>query len=87
MLMSGSTHSLPFETRASARAPKHRDTSRTCRDRAAEDLLKSAAMITANERLTLQRSAASWELRAQLLVRVEEAERARSQAASQALSA
>jgi len=85
--MSGLTHSLPFETRATARAPKHRETPSTCRDRAAEDLLKSAAMITANERLTLERSAASWELRARLLVRVEEAERARGQAASQALSA
>jgi hypothetical protein len=85
--MSGLTHSLPFETRASTRAPKHRDTSTTCRDRAAEDLLKSAAMITANERLTLERSAASWELRAQLLLRVEETERARGQAASQGFSA
>jgi hypothetical protein len=85
--MSGLIHPLPFEARASARAPKHRDTSATCRGRATADLLKSVAMITANERLTLERSAASWELRAQLLDRVEQTERARGQAASQGLSA
>ena len=44
-------------------------------------------MITANERLTLERSAANWELRAQLLDRVEEADRARGHAAPQGLSA
>jgi hypothetical protein len=85
--MSGLVHSLPFEPSASARRPKHRDTSDTCRERATADLLKSVAMITANERLTLERSAASWALRAELLDRVEETERARSQAASQGLSA
>ena len=85
--MSGLFHEFPFEAKASARAPKHRDTSGTCRERATEDLLKSAAMITANERLTLERSAASWELRAQLLDRVEQAERERGKTASQRLSA
>jgi hypothetical protein len=85
--MSGLIHSLPFEAKASAKAPKHRDTSGTCRERAAADLLKSVAMITANERLILERSAASWELRAQLLDRLEETEQARGQAASQELSA
>jgi hypothetical protein len=69
--MSGLIHPLPFEAKASAKAPKHKETSGTCRERATADLLKSVAMITANERLTLQRSAASWELRAQLLDRVE----------------
>jgi hypothetical protein len=85
--MSGLIHSLPFESRAAARAAKHRDTSGTCRERAAADLLKSIAVITANERLSLERSAANWELRAQLLDRVEETSRARGQAASQGLSA
>jgi hypothetical protein len=85
--MSGLIHSLPFEARASVRTPKHRDTSATCRERATADLLKSVVMITANERLTLERSAATWELRAQLLERVEETERARGQAAVQGLSA
>jgi len=85
--MTGLIHPLPFEAKASAKAPKHKDTSGTCRERATADLLKSVAMITANERLTLERSAASWELRAQLLDRVEETERARGQAASQGLRA
>ena len=85
--MSGLTHSLPFEARASVRNPKHRDTSTTCRERATADLLKSVVMITTNERLTLERSAASWEMRAQLLDRVEETERARCQAAAQGLNA
>lgn len=85
--MSGLIHPHPFEARASAKAPKHRDTSGTCRERASADLLKSASMITANERLTLERSAASWEVRAELLDRVEEAKRARGHAASSGLSA
>jgi hypothetical protein len=85
--MSGLIPSLPFEPSASARAPKHRDTSRTCRDRATADLLKSIVTTTANERLTLERSAANWELRAQLLDRVEETERARAQMASHGLRA
>jgi hypothetical protein len=85
--MSGLIHPLPFEARAAAKVPKHRETSGTCRDRATADLLKSVAMITANERLILERSAASWELRAQLLDRVEETEHARCQAASKGLSA
>ena len=85
--MSGLTHSLPFEARASVRTPKHRDTSTTCRERATADLLKSVVMITANERLTLERSAASWQVRAALLDRVEDSARARALAASQGLSA
>jgi len=84
--MSG-LHPIPLEPKASARAPKHKDTSATCRERATADLLKSVVMITANERLILERSAAHWELRAQLLDRVEETERSRGQAAAQGLSA
>lgn len=83
--MTGLIHPLPFESRPSPRAQKHRDTSGTCRERASADLLKSVAMITANERLTLERSAASWELRAELLERVEEAREAHVQAAAQGL--
>lgn len=85
--MNGLIHPLPFEPKGSARAPKHRDTSGTCRERSNADLLKSVAMVTANERLSLERSAANWELRAQFLDRVEVAERVRGQAASQGLSA
>jgi hypothetical protein len=44
-------------------------------------------MITANERRSFERSAASWESRARLLERLEETERARGQAASLGLSA
>jgi hypothetical protein len=85
--MSGLIHPLPFEARASARTPKRKDTSATCRERATADLLKSVAMITANERRSFERSAASWESRARLLERLEETERARGQASSLGLSA
>ena len=85
--MSGLIHPLPFEAKASAKAPKHRDTSGTCRERAAADLLKSVAMITANQRLSLERSAGIWESRARLLDRVKETEQARAQADSQGLGA
>jgi hypothetical protein len=85
--MSGLGHPIPLETRASAKIPKHRDTSATCRERATADLLKSVVTITANERLTLERSAANWELRAQLLDRVEETDRARGEAAARGLQA
>jgi hypothetical protein len=44
-------------------------------------------MITANERLTLERSAASWHVRANLLDRLEDSARARGLSASQRLSA
>ena len=44
-------------------------------------------MITPNERLSLERSAANWELRAQLLDRLAQTERARGEAASQKLRA
>jgi hypothetical protein len=44
-----------------------RDTSEGCRERASADLLESVTMLTANERLILERSAASWSLRADML--------------------
>jgi hypothetical protein len=56
---------------ASRKTRPRRDTSEACRERAAEDLLKSVTMLTANERLILERSAASWGVRAQLLEGVE----------------
>ena len=49
-----------------------RETSELCRERAADDLLQSVAMITANQKLRLEASAASWTARAKMLQRVEE---------------
>ena len=76
---------MPFEARPSAKRPKHKETAGTCRERATADLLKSVSMITANERLTLERSAASWQARATLLDRLEQ--KARAGSAAQGLSA
>jgi hypothetical protein len=84
--MSG-LHPIPLEARASAKRPKYKDTAGTCRERATADLVKSVTMITANERLTLERSAASWHVRANLLDRLEDSARARGLSASQRLSA
>jgi len=56
---------------ASAKRVWTKDTAEACRQRASADLLMSAAMITANQRLALERSAQSWSLRAVLLERVE----------------
>jgi hypothetical protein len=78
---------IPLEARASAKTPKHKDTAGTCRERATADLLKSVTMITANERLSLERSAASWQVRANLLDRLEDSARARGLSASQGLGA
>jgi hypothetical protein len=69
--MSGLIDSQPMEVRASPRTSSKRDTSDKCRERATEDLLKSVTMLTANQRMILERSAASWTERAQLLDRVE----------------
>jgi hypothetical protein len=55
----------PITVSRNTRATK--DTFEACRDRASADLLKSVTMLTANERLTLERSAASWSLRADML--------------------
>jgi len=56
---------------ASAKRAWTKETAEACRQRASADLLKAAAMITANQRLALERSAESWSLRAVLLDRVE----------------
>lgn len=54
-----------------------RDTSLSCRERASDDLLKSGAEMTVNERLILERSAANWNARANLLDQVEKTARER----------
>jgi len=56
---------------ASGKRAWTKDTAEACRQRAAADLLSSAAMLTANQRLKMERSAESWSLRAVLLDRVE----------------
>jgi hypothetical protein len=63
--------SLDNPDTASRKTPLRKDTSEACRERASEDLLKSVTMMTANERLILERSSASWSVRAELLEGVE----------------
>src|SRR3954468_15734674 len=50
---------------------ERRDTADGCRDRATADLLEAVTMATAHSRRMLERSAASWNERAQLLQRME----------------
>jgi hypothetical protein len=69
--MSQFIRSLDNPDTASRKTPLRRDTSEACRERASEDLLKSVTMMTANERLILDRSSASWSVRAELLEGVE----------------
>ncbi len=78
--MNGLTHSFPAEVKASPKIYARRDTAENCRERATADLLKSVTMMTANERLIMERSAASWSLRAALLERVEETAQGRNAA-------
>lgn len=47
------------------------DTAEGCRDRAAADLLEAVTMMTARSRQMLERSAASWNTRAEVLQRME----------------
>ena len=75
--MSGLIHSFPPKGRESRKTAAKRDTSQMRRERASADLLKSVTMLTANERLILERSATSWSLRADLLERVEGSARER----------
>ena len=56
---------------ASAKRGFTKDTGAACRERASADLLRSVTMITANQRLSLERSAESWTLRAVMLERME----------------
>src|SRR3954463_7860562 len=46
---------------------ERRDTAEGCRDRATADLLEAVTMATAHSRRMLERSAASWSKRAELL--------------------
>jgi hypothetical protein len=50
---------------------ERRDTADGCRDRATADLLEAVTMATAHSRRMLERSAASWSQRAELLQRME----------------
>jgi hypothetical protein len=54
-----------------ARTKDDRDTAQGCRDRATADLLQAITMNTANGRQVLEKSAASWAVRAELLQRIE----------------
>jgi hypothetical protein len=69
--MSAPIHAFPAEVKASAKIRAKRDTAENCRERASMDLLKSVTMMTANERMILERSAANWTERALLLDRVD----------------
>src|SRR3954468_23954270 len=50
---------------------ERRDTAGGCRDRATADLLEAVTMATAHRRRMLERSAACWTKRAELLQRME----------------
>jgi hypothetical protein len=50
---------------------QRRDTADGCRDRATADLLEAITMATAHGRQMLEKSAASWNARAELLQRTE----------------
>lgn len=50
---------------------ERRDTAEGCRDRATADLVQAGTMNTANGRHVLEKSAASWKARAELLQRIE----------------
>ncbi len=75
--MNGLNENYPVETKGSAKQPIKRDTSESCRERASDDLDKAGADMTVNERLILERSAANWNARANLLDRVEKTARER----------
>jgi hypothetical protein len=69
---------IGIPARPTARTNKApRDTAAGCRIRAAADLLASVSMLTANERIRLETSAASWGARAALLQGIDERAEAR----------
>ena len=80
--MSGHIRSFDSPITVSSKTRGRKDTSETCRERASADLLKSVTMITANERLILERSAASWNSRALLLEGLERTAAGKSISAS-----
>jgi hypothetical protein len=51
---------------------QRRDTAAGCRDRATADLLEAVTMATPHSRRMLERSAASWTARAEMLQRIDE---------------
>jgi hypothetical protein len=58
---------------ASAKQPRiRRETAAACRERAAADLLASAARINSNQRARLEASAAIWTARGLMLQRAED---------------
>lgn len=59
---------LPAANARTLKRPE--DTVHGCRDRATADLLLSVSVLTANERLQLERSAQAWTLRADMLNRL-----------------
>jgi hypothetical protein len=59
---------------------ERRDTAEGCRDRATADLLQALTMNTANGRQVLEKSAASWTMRAEILQRIESGTEARDRA-------
>jgi hypothetical protein len=63
-----------------------RESAAICRERSANDLLASASMLNANQRLRMETSAATWAQRAETLQRVEDllAERTAKTAAARA---
>ena len=74
-------------TRPIARTTKApHDTAAGCRSRAESDLLASVAMINVNERMRMERSAASWTARANLLERLNDGMIARKAAPKPPLS-
>lgn len=81
-----------FDEAVTARSarPDHakRETSELCRERAADNLSESGAIMTANQRIRLEASAASWTVRANMLQRVENgiARKAADSAAAKAAS-
>ena len=76
-----------FDIASPAASPRpagaKRQTSALCRERAAADLLASATMINANQRLRLETSAASWIARADTLQWVEESHARRTAEAAE----
>jgi len=71
--------------RPQARSAKQpQDTIAGCRSRAEADLLASVVMSTANERIRLETSAASWNARADMLQRLDDNHAARMAKAARA---
>lgn len=69
---------IAVPARPQARTLKQpQDTVAGCRGRAEADLLASVVLLTANERIRLETSAASWSARADMLQRLDDNQAAR----------